>query len=335
MVPFGKRPKTLPEVLSGEEVSRLIDMCDEYQTSHVSADSVCGRTAAERSGASDDCRHRQSADAAASRAAARERRTRRRAAVAATADRTARVLESNIVRRSICFPASTPRCAAGTDDDSEGVQGRGAKKRAFNATSRRTRCVTFFATALTGSGSRSADDQSSAGSREFLHDDDVSARAELCIWDQRAESDRLAAGAAAAGLDAATEQQQPTRCRVSISAAVRGGLCAAASAAAVPQVQSTLAKLSLCRTPAMGSHRIAAISATSNARSTTRAVIVTVRSVPERSAPTGWIRRRSCCCPDLDYYQVVFTMPDQLSSLALGNRRVIFDLLFRVGMEDR
>ena len=30
----------------------------------------------------------------------------------------------------------------------------------------------------------------------------------------------------------------------------------------------------------------------------------------------------------VDYYQVVFTLPDDLSSLALGNRRVIFNLLF-------
>ncbi len=33
--------------------------------------------------------------------------------------------------------------------------------------------------------------------------------------------------------------------------------------------------------------------------------------------------------PGIDYFQVVFTMPDKLSSLALGNRRKMFDLLFR------
>lgn len=31
----------------------------------------------------------------------------------------------------------------------------------------------------------------------------------------------------------------------------------------------------------------------------------------------------------MDYYQVVFTIPDRLSSLALGNRREMFELLFR------
>jgi len=32
--------------------------------------------------------------------------------------------------------------------------------------------------------------------------------------------------------------------------------------------------------------------------------------------------------PGVDYYQVVFTMPEELSSLALGNRKVMFNLLF-------
>lgn len=33
--------------------------------------------------------------------------------------------------------------------------------------------------------------------------------------------------------------------------------------------------------------------------------------------------------PGITYFQVVFTIPDKLSSLALGNRREIYDLLFR------
>jgi hypothetical protein len=33
--------------------------------------------------------------------------------------------------------------------------------------------------------------------------------------------------------------------------------------------------------------------------------------------------------PGIDYFQVVFTMPDTLSSLTLGNRREMFNLLFR------
>jgi len=42
-----------------------------------------------------------------------------------------------------------------------------------------------------------------------------------------------------------------------------------------------------------------------------------------------WLTKTSqLLLPDIDYYQVVFTMPDRLSSLALGNRRELFDLLF-------
>ena len=38
---------------------------------------------------------------------------------------------------------------------------------------------------------------------------------------------------------------------------------------------------------------------------------------------------QSLLLPDVDHYQVVFTIPDNLSSLTLGNRREMFNLLFR------
>ena len=42
-----------------------------------------------------------------------------------------------------------------------------------------------------------------------------------------------------------------------------------------------------------------------------------------------WLEKTSrLLLPGIDYYQVVFTMPDRLSSLALGNRKEMFDLLF-------
>ncbi|MFW6114320.1 MAG: transposase zinc-binding domain-containing protein [bacterium] len=33
--------------------------------------------------------------------------------------------------------------------------------------------------------------------------------------------------------------------------------------------------------------------------------------------------------PEINYFQVVFTLPDQLSGLILGNRGLLYDLLFR------
>ena len=97
---------------------------------------------------------------------------------------------------------------------------------------------------------------------------------------------------------------------------------------APPQVQSTLAKLSLCRTPALGGHRY---------RCSSCAHETTVHnSCGDRHCPQcGGAKRRNwldstarLLVPGVDYYQVVFTIPDQLSSLALGNRRRMFDLLF-------
>ena len=103
--------------------------------------------------------------------------------------------------------------------------------------------------------------------------------------------------------------------------------------AAVPQVQSTLAKLMLCRTPALGGHVYAC-------RTCDHRVVVR-NSCGDRHCPQcSGARRRDwldssakLLLPGVTYYQVVFTMPDRLSSLTLGNRRVMFDLLFRTAWQ--
>jgi hypothetical protein len=59
---------------------------------------------------------------------------------------------------------------------------------------------------------------------------------------------------------------------------------------AVPQVQRVSAKLALCRTAALGGHTFE--------------------------------------CPKIDYFQVVFTLPEQLWPLMPGNRRPTYRLLF-------
>jgi len=97
----------------------------------------------------------------------------------------------------------------------------------------------------------------------------------------------------------------------------------------VPQVQSTLAKLSLCRTAALGGHVYEC--------STCDHRVIVHNSCGDRHCPqcSGAKRRdwldatAQLLLPGVTYYQVVFTIPDRLSSLTLGNRRVMFDLLFR------
>jgi hypothetical protein len=40
-------------------------------------------------------------------------------------------------------------------------------------------------------------------------------------------------------------------------------------------------------------------------------------------------KTRTLLLPGVDYFQVVFTLPDQLAPLILGNRKPLYDLLFR------
>lgn len=99
---------------------------------------------------------------------------------------------------------------------------------------------------------------------------------------------------------------------------------------AATHVRSTLAKLSLCRTAALGEHLY-------QCESCERRVIV-YNSCGDRHCPqcAGAKRRdwldssaQLLLLPGVLFYQVVFTIPDHLSALTLGNRQVMFDLLFR------
>ena len=98
---------------------------------------------------------------------------------------------------------------------------------------------------------------------------------------------------------------------------------------AVPQVQSVLAKLALCRTAALGGrtwecpqcqHRCQLYNS------------CTDRHCPQCSGAkrADWLDKTAgLLLPGVDYFQVVFTLPDELSRLALAQRREIFNLLFR------
>jgi hypothetical protein len=98
---------------------------------------------------------------------------------------------------------------------------------------------------------------------------------------------------------------------------------------AVPQVQSTLAKLSLCRTAALGGRKLQCESCEH------RCIIY--NSCVDRHCPrcggakrADWLARtEQLLLPQVNYFQVVFTLPDLLSAVALGNRRAVYALLMR------
>jgi hypothetical protein len=97
---------------------------------------------------------------------------------------------------------------------------------------------------------------------------------------------------------------------------------------AAPQVQSTLAKLSLCRTAALGGRRYRCGACESEC--------TVYNSCGDRHCPqcsgakrSDWLASTAgLLLPGIDYFQVVFTIPDKLSALTLGNRRALYDLLF-------
>ncbi|WP_218933914.1 IS91 family transposase [Rubripirellula lacrimiformis] len=105
------------------------------------------------------------------------------------------------------------------------------------------------------------------------------------------------------------------------------------ASAAAPQVQSTLAKLALCRTRALGGH----VYLCEGCQSETPVY----NSCGDRHCPQCSGARRadwldSTCellVPGATYFQVVFTLPEELSALALGNRREVYNLLFRSAWE--
>ena len=97
----------------------------------------------------------------------------------------------------------------------------------------------------------------------------------------------------------------------------------------MPQVQSTLAKLSLCRTAALGGRKL-------QCESCQRPCVV-YNSCGDRHCPrcggakrAAWLEKtEELLLPEVNYFQVVFTLPDLLSSLILGNRRAVYGLLMR------
>ena len=98
---------------------------------------------------------------------------------------------------------------------------------------------------------------------------------------------------------------------------------------AVPQVQSVLAKLTLCRTAALGEHVFRCPECDFR--------LHVPNSCVDRHCPlcsgarrAEWLTKRAeLLLPKITYFQVVFTLPELLWDLMLGNRRETYGLLFR------
>ena len=95
------------------------------------------------------------------------------------------------------------------------------------------------------------------------------------------------------------------------------------------QVESTLTRIGYCRTPSLGSHVYHCGQCDHR--------VTVCNSCGDRNCPqcagarrASWIDKTAgLLLPDMPYFQVVFTIPDSLSSVILGNRRELYNLLFR------
>lgn len=102
---------------------------------------------------------------------------------------------------------------------------------------------------------------------------------------------------------------------------------------AIAQVQSVLAKLSLCRTAALGG-RVHQCPQCQHRCQVYNSCID--RHCPQCSGGrrADWLdKTASLLLPQIDYFQVVFTLPEELSALMLGNRRSTYQLLFRAAWD--
>ena len=102
---------------------------------------------------------------------------------------------------------------------------------------------------------------------------------------------------------------------------------------AVPQVQSVLAKLALCRTAALGGHTYECPQCQHCGQVYNSCID---RHCPQCSGGrrADWLDKTAeLLLPNIDYFQVVFTLPEDLWALMPGNRRSTYRLLFHAAWE--
>ena len=298
---------------------------------------LCSGPAFVRGDRSEDPRHRQLEDAVEHSLRQREQ-AKNSAALAQAAADAAELLEA-VPTDAVAVSRKQAQQSLRRNNDSESNQTLGSQSRDTKER-HAAHAQTFLRDGAAGSGSRYLDDQPATGARQFLDNDEVSACATNTLSPQP-QSTGLVANTATSSLAGSDSKQQSKQQR-SKQQRSTGKLTVAQllkrsaqkyvqqyPSQAAPQVQSTLAKLSLCRTEALGGHEY-------RCRSCEQTVVVP-NSCGDRYCPTCSGARRSdwlestqqLILDGVDHFQVVFTLPQQLSRMSLGNRKAIYNLLFR------
>ncbi len=326
-------------------------MHQEPQATNLSDNTLRHRDAILRSGQPAHPRHRLQANANSYPARQRSQATSS-PALTATTQRAERILEA-VQAQLADLSRQDTRQAVCRHVDSKGDQ-RFGKTCGHQEEYLASHAQAFLRDGTVGSGSRLADDQSSARPCVLRNDDDLSTLsprtsaqcakpAGLAASETTAHLSSASVGPAA-GPAARSERsitQRPitrrsttelTASKLTIAQILRSQ-CAAyvkqyADRGACQQVQSVLAKLSLCRTQALGGK--------SYQCDDCGEVTHVHHSCGDRHCPQcsgckrfDFAKRAEQLILDgVTYYQVVFTLPGVISELALTNREAIADLLF-------
>ena len=96
--------------------------------------------------------------------------------------------------------------------------------------------------------------------------------------------------------------------------------------------QSVLRAIEVCRTAALGGH-LEQCSHCSHER-------ISYNSCRNRHCPkcqglarSKWLRQRHDELLPMEYFHVVFTLPEQIAAVALHNKKVVYNILFRAAAE--
>jgi Putative transposase/Transposase zinc-binding domain len=320
-------------------------MRDSFQAQGCPADSLCGRPSTQRSNQSQTPGYRFGADAAQDYPGQGKQRPLCSNLTPITLGTSS--LLANKSTDDLSIPRQDRRRATLGSHHSEGLQASHRDSR-YQETGHTTYPSTFFRDRATRSRGRSHGHQQALRAQQFYDYDDLFALSEAALrFDP--QPDRLATSSTMpqVGRSVTPESQfQGTapqlatgshthvdRSKLTVASIIKHftpGFIAKHRANTAAHVESTLARIGFCRTAFMGGR-------TYECR-TCNTKISLYNSCADRHCPqcsgarrSDWLAKAAeLVLEGVTYFQVVFTLPDKLSSLILGNRVELYRLLMQV-----
>lgn len=309
-------------------------MCGPSKTSRRSTDPLLGRAAIDRSDQPQSPAYRLGTDADQNS----QRQGKQgpfRAALAQTIASASRILESEQANR---LPLSwqDARRAASRSHDSNLLQD-GDRQSSYQQARNASHATSQLCYGALGSGRRLDGHQQTPGAQQLYNDHDLSSLPQAAPG-FNPESARLAASAAMPNVDRSisgetqsedrSEERRASLTVLNVVKQYTEPFMLEHGKTVAAQVESTLARLGFCRTAPMGGRVYRCPSCDFKCS--------VYNSCTDRHCPqcvgarrADWLAKtEKLLRSEVTYFQVVFTLPEQLSALALGNRSALYKLLF-------